>query len=110
MTVQTPTPDDNDENAKAVLNEAENIIANEREVINVEEIFKLAYRVGVGLKGWRKLMTDPTTQGAEAAFPEQWVDETAIIIFHKFFKPYDAIDEEEIIDRMHDHFEAWHRD
>ncbi len=110
MTVTTPTPDENDENAKAVLAAAAAVIESEQEQVNVEAIFKLAFRVGVGLKGWRKLMLDPEAQGESSVFPEQWVDETAMIIFHKFFKPYDAIDEDEIIDRMHDHFETWHRD
>lgn len=79
MTVTTPTPDD--EGAKEALREAEEIIKSESEQINVEVIFQLACRVGVMLNGWRKLMI-------EGGFTEEWVQDTSMTLFYKFFSPW----------------------
>jgi hypothetical protein len=110
-TVQTPTPDPDDENAKAVVREAENIVSRERETIQVQEIFGLAAKVGIWLKNWRALMVgSDTSDGENGAFPAKWVDEATMTIFNQFFKPVGSVDEEELFDRMHEHFTEWHAD
>lgn len=114
MTVSAPeAPEPNDDNAKAVINAAERIVSGEAETVQVQEIFGLAMKVGASLKIWRHMMVtgggvdgDDDTYG----FPEQWADTAAMTIFHKFFKPVDTYDEDELLERMHEHWDTYHDD
>jgi hypothetical protein len=114
MTVSAPeAPEPDDENAKAVINAAERIVSGEAETVQVQEIVGLAMKVGAHLKAWRHLMVSnggPEGDDDTYGFPEQWVDTAAMTIFHKFFKPVDTYDEDELLERMHEHWEHYHDD
>lgn len=99
-----------DENARAVLHEANKIVSDERESVAIESVFGTAMKVAAHLKAFRSVLVQNVNElGAEnGQFSEEWADEACRTIFHKFFRPYDAIDEEELMDRMHDHFERYH--
>lgn len=78
----TPTPDDE------ILREANEIIVSMQEQVNVEAIFTVAARVGTMLVYWRKLMID-------GEFSEEWVEAAAMILYQKFFTPWEPRDDNE---------------
>ena len=80
-----PGPIDDDDNGKKVLQEASDVIESEQANIAIEIELAKAVRVGILLRTWRGMMTDP--DGSGAPFPEDWVDHAAMHIFHKFFPP-----------------------
>lgn len=82
-----------DENAKAAVADANSIIESEAENIRIEIELAKAIRVGLLMRSWRKMMTDPEAQGS--AFPEEWVDQCALDIWQKFFPP--PVDHQETI-------------
>lgn len=112
MSADTIEVPDDDDNAKAVMAEANKIVADANETVQVEAIFGLAIKVAANLKLLRSLLIseDEKLGGEHGAFPEQWADEAAKTVFHKFFQPYDAVDEDELFDRLHEHWETYHDD
>ena len=79
---------DDDENAKAVLAEADRILSNEQETVQIESIFKLAAKVGAMLVIWRKMMVD-------GQFSTDWTEEAAMKIFDKYFGNLYEFDEDD---------------
>lgn len=80
MTKSVPTPGGDDESEEAVLKAAEEILFGEAELTSLESIFGLAVRVGVFLNNWQELMGEK--------YSPQWVEETAMILFNKYFTPF----------------------
>lgn len=82
MTVSTPTPEPEDgEDAKAVVEEALEIVRSEAETAQVETVFVYAAKVGAMLLAWRKMMID-------GGFSKKYVEEAAMTLFEKFFTPF----------------------
>jgi DNA-binding transcriptional regulator PaaX len=81
----TTTVADPDDNGEKILEEASDIIESEQANVLIEIEMMKAIRVGLLLRSFRGMMTDP--EGSGAAFPEDWVDHAAMDIFHKFFPP-----------------------
>lgn len=79
--IATPNPDDED----AVLKAASDVIESEQTNVRIEIEMSKAIRVGMMLRTWRNMMIDKTGGYAGAAFPEEWVDEAAMDLFHVFF-------------------------
>lgn len=63
-----------------MLKAAEDIIFSEAEQASVEGIFMLAARVGAMLNKWQEMMGDN--------YSRQWVEETAMTLFNKYFTPF----------------------
>lgn len=92
--VATRSPDDNEDNAKAVLKAASDVIESEQANVRIEIEFSKAARVGLMLKEWRKIMTT-----GDGRFTDEWVDYAAMDIFHQFFSsPFNTIIQEEYFD------------
>lgn len=70
------TPEEND-----AVNAAEEIIMIESEQANMEAIFRQMALLGVALNRWRELMAD-------GGYSQEWVEETAMTVFHKIFPPF----------------------
>lgn len=81
--IATPNPEDED----AVLKAASDVIESEQANVRIEIEFAKAIRVGAMLRNWRNMMIDSSGSMAGAAFPEEWVDEAAMDLFHTFFPP-----------------------
>jgi hypothetical protein len=70
--------------AQSVVDAALSVLINEQERAGMEGIFTLAVRLGLMLNQWAKMMSSEH----EGEYSKEWVEQTGMTIFHKFFSPF----------------------
>lgn len=68
-----------------VIFQVEKIIEGASDDVNLESLFTIVYKVGAYLNMWRKLMSGTEE---EPGFSAEWVEETAMTLFHRYFQPW----------------------